>query len=69
MTIRSMMIWFIIVSTNAGDRSTLRTYVCMRHLRGAILNRTYGTHKNLYISLFCLTIFGPIYYGPLVISW
>ena len=33
-------------------------------LRGAILNRSYGTHKHLYISLFLLTIFGPIYYGP-----
>lgn len=29
-----------------------------------IVNRTYGTHKNLYIYLFLLTIFGPIYYGP-----
>ena len=33
-------------------------------LRGTILNRTYCTHKNLYISIFLLTIFGPIYYGP-----
>ena len=33
-------------------------------LRGIMVNRTYGTHKNLYISLFSLTIFGPIYYGP-----
>ena len=33
-------------------------------MRGTILNRTHGTHKNLYISLFLLTIFGPIYYGP-----
>ena len=33
-------------------------------LRGIIVNRTYGTHKNLYISVFLLTIFGPIYYGP-----
>ena len=33
-------------------------------LRRAILNRTYGAHKNLYISLFLLTSFGPIYYGP-----
>ena len=32
--------------------------------RGAILNRTYGTHKKLYISLFLLTILGPIYCGP-----
>ena len=33
-------------------------------LRGAIVNRTYGTHKNLYISLFLQTIYDPIYYGP-----
>ena len=26
--------------------------------------RTYGTHKNVYISLFRVTIFGPICYGP-----
>ena len=37
-------------------------------LRGAIVitwyqGRTCGTHKNLHISLFLLTIFGPIYYG------
>ena len=33
-------------------------------LRGSIVNRTYGEHKNLYISLFLLAIFGPVYYGP-----
>ena len=33
-------------------------------ISGAIVNRTYGTHKNLYIYLILLTIFGPIYYGP-----
>ena len=33
-------------------------------LRGTIVKRTYGMHKNLYISLFLLTRFGPIYYGP-----
>ena len=33
-------------------------------LRGTILNRTYGTHKKLYTSLFLPTIFGSIYYGP-----
>ena len=27
-------------------------------------SRTYGTHNKLYISLFLLVIFGPIYYGP-----
>ena len=31
-------------------------------LRGTKVNRTYGTHKNLYISLFLLTIFGPTRY-------
>ena len=31
-------------------------------LRGTIVNRTYGAHKKLYIYLFLLTIFGPIYY-------
>ena len=30
----------------------------------SIQGRTYGTHKNLYNSLFFPTIFGPIYYGP-----
>ena len=33
-------------------------------LRRTILNGTYGTHKNLHFSLFLLTVFGPIYYGP-----
>ena len=37
-------------------------------LRRTIVNRTYGTHKNLDIYLFLLTMFGPtgrsIYYGP-----
>ena len=33
-------------------------------LRGTILKRTYGTHETLYISLFLLPIFGPIYNGP-----
>ena len=33
-------------------------------IRGTIENRTYGTHKNLYISLFLRTIFGPVYYDP-----
>ena len=33
-------------------------------LRGAIFIKTYGTHKNLYVSMFSRTIFGPIYYGP-----
>ena len=31
---------------------------------GTLVNTTYGTHKNHYISLFLLPIFGPIYYSP-----
>ena len=31
-------------------------------LRGGIIYRTYGTHTNLYIYTFLLTISGPIYY-------
>ena len=33
-------------------------------LRGTIVSRTYGIHKNLYMYPFLLTIFGPINYGP-----
>ena len=36
-------------------------------LRGTVLNRTYGTHKNLpgiYIYLLFVAVCGPIYYGP-----
>ena len=33
-------------------------------LRGAIVNRTYGLHKNLYVQQFLLAIFGPVNYGP-----
>ena len=33
-------------------------------LPGTIVNKTYGTHKNLYVSLFLPTIFGPVNYGP-----
>ena len=42
--------------------------VCYRItlLRGAIVKRTYGTHENLYISLFVLTIFGSSYYSSMV---
>ena len=36
----------------------------MSYLRGTLVNRTYGDHKNLYIHLFLPTIFGPIYYLP-----
>ena len=33
-------------------------------LRGTIVNTTSGTHKNLYVKAFLLTIFGPVNYGP-----
>ena len=33
-------------------------------LRRTTLNRTCGTHKILYISIFLSTILGPIYHGP-----
>ena len=36
----------------------------VRLLRGTVVSRTYGAHKKLYISVFLLTISGPIYYGP-----
>ena len=36
---------------------------CLHLLRGTIVNRTYDAHKNLYISLFFPTIFGPINNG------
>ena len=43
-------------------------YVCWMTavvvLRGTIVNRTCSIHKNLYIQLFLITIFGPINYGP-----
>ena len=35
-----------------------------RLLRETIVNRIYGTHKNLYIPLSLLTTFASIYYGP-----
>ena len=43
----------------------VNTWYSIIQLRRGVLNRTYGKHKNLvYISLFLVTIFGPIYYGP-----
>ena len=39
-----------------------------RRYRGPRVNRTYGTHKNLHISLFSPTIFRPIKYAPPVIT-
>ena len=39
-----------------------------RLLRGTIVNRTCGIHKNLYIQQFIPTKFGPINCGPLDIE-
>ena len=38
-----------------------RGYNAIRLLRGTIVNRTDGTHKNLSIYLFSLATVGPIY--------
>ena len=47
-------------------RSVLVQSICIVPVQGTLLivNRTYGTHKNLDIHVFFPTIFGPIYYGP-----
>ena len=42
--------------------STLLTRSC--YGGGGIVDRTYDTNENLYIYVFSLTIFGPVYYGP-----
>ena len=43
---------------------TLSSVVITILFLGAMVNWTYGTHKNLYISLFSLTIFVPINFDP-----
>ena len=43
-----------------GNRS-LRHHLLLRR---TIVNKTYGTYKNLHVSLFLQTIFGPIYCVP-----
>ena len=49
--------------TGVGRHPSIR-YKLQYLLRGGMVNRTCSTHKNLYIYLFSLTIFGPIYRGP-----
>ena len=46
----------------------LRGHCHMLTLRGGAVNRTYDLHKNLYVYLFLLTTFGPIYSDPPVIA-
>ena len=47
-----------------GFQLTEATILLIFVLRETIVNRTYGEHRNLYISQHLLTKFGPIYYGP-----
>ena len=47
-----------------GSTRILQSTIHLPELIGDTLNRTHGTQKNLNISLFLLTIFGPIYFGP-----
>lgn len=39
-------------------------FIYIYYYGGGIVNRTRGAHKNLYIYVFLLRIFGPIYYVP-----
>ena len=61
--------WGEVPSSNRGCPMYARCFVDDLFgslLRGTILNRAYGKRKNLpvYIYLFLLATFGPIYYGP-----
>ena len=47
---------------NVAVWAKVKTSTTIPLLRGTIVNRTYGIDENLYIHLFLLTIFGPIYY-------
>ena len=56
---------FVVVNATAPAAGTLPSSCDTLLMRGNIVvNRTYDTHKNTYIYLILLTIFGPIYYGP-----
>ena len=52
------------ITTSSFRIAAVPRYAHVQYLRGTIVNRTYGIHKNLYISLYSLTMLGPIYYGP-----
>ena len=49
-----------VLAAEAGPDDQLQVGVEKHPLRGSIAKRTYGTNTNLYISLFLLTIVGPI---------
>ena len=51
--------WYSLLGADAGRRRPSTLLV-----RGTIVNRTYGTPKNLYISFFLPAVFGPINYRP-----
>ena len=55
---------YIVPVGSLGTDEIPPVWYIVRLLRGTLVNRTYGTHKNLYIYLFLLTLLGPIYYGP-----
>ena len=68
---------FIYLHTLSGKRALLSSVVraiprrCDRLilLRGAIVNRTYGIHKNLYIQPFLLTdnIWSYLLWSPVIV--
>ena len=49
-------------STALASREVGACVCSMFLFRGNIVNRTYGTHKNLYIFLYLLPMFGPVNY-------
>ena len=53
--------WYRMHEWNTKSRSTHPRLIL---LRGGIVIRTHRIHKNLYITLFLLIIFGPYYYVP-----
>ena len=59
-------LWALLIGWNArfsGPSPQLLLIVGVV-LRGTIVNRTYGTDKNLYVEAFLPTIFSPVNYGP-----
>ena len=48
------------VARHQANYEVERDNIYILVLRRAVVNRTYGMRKNLYISTFLLTIFDPI---------
>ena len=56
---------YVLTSSRVYSRASAPVrYNSITLLRGTILNRTYGTHKNTYISVILSTTCGPINYDP-----